>query len=46
MANNHEEEGWKQMQLSLKWNLEFKLDSNIYLDFDVIFEVFFMIFLE
>ena len=34
------------MQLSLKWNQELKLGNNTYLEFDVIFEVLFINFLE
>ena len=46
MANNYKDESWKQMQLSLKWNLELKLGSNTYTDFDVIFKVLLVIFLR
>ena len=43
-ANNHEEGHLKQMQSSLKWNLELKPSSNIYTIFDMIFEELFMFF--
>ena len=46
MANNYKDESWKHMQLSLKWNLELKLGSNTYPDFDVIFKVLLVIFLR
>ena len=44
MANNHKKGGWKQMQSSLKWNLELKPNSSTYPKFEVIFEVLSMIF--
>ena len=45
MTSNHEKKGWKQIQSSLKWNLELKLGKSIYPNFDLIFEVLPMIFL-